>query len=93
MQLDSRVIRLLKQEDFCGAITLAYFVENCRYLRKEDISKVLEISFAKVNQCTCDKRFVTKTYSDGYISLKDLYKFSLIYKHKYAYLKSKKSEK
>ena len=37
--------------------------------------------------------YVTKIYSDGYISLKDLYKFSGIYKHKYAYLKSKKSEK
>ena len=31
--------------------------------------------------------------SDGYISLKNLYKFSLIYKHKYVYLKRKKSEK
>ena len=31
--------------------------------------------------------------SDGFISLKILYKFSLIYKHKYAYLKPKKSEK
>ena len=29
MQLDSRVSRLLKQEDFCGVIALAYFVENC----------------------------------------------------------------
>ena len=29
MQLDSRVIRLVKQEEFCGAITLTYFVENC----------------------------------------------------------------
>ena len=29
MQLDSQVIRLLKQEDFCGAIALTYFVENC----------------------------------------------------------------
>ena len=28
MQLDSRVIRLLKQEDFCGAIALSYFLEN-----------------------------------------------------------------
>ena len=32
-------------------------------------------------------------YSDGHISLKNQYKFSLIYKHKYAYLKRKKSEK
>ena len=39
------------------------------------------------------KIYVTKTYSDGYISLKDLYKFSLIYKHKAAYLKLQKSEK
>ena len=39
------------------------------------------------------KVYVTKAYSDGYISLKDLYKFSLIYKHKYAYFKPKKSEK
>ena len=31
--------------------------------------------------------------SDGYISFKSLYKFSLIYKYKYAYLKPKKSEK
>ena len=31
--------------------------------------------------------------SDGYISLKNLYKFSLTYKHKYVYLKPKKSEK
>ena len=29
MQLDSRVSRLLKQENFCGAITRTYFVENC----------------------------------------------------------------
>ena len=29
IQLDSQVIRLLKQEDFCGAIALTYFVENC----------------------------------------------------------------
>ena len=29
MQLDSRVIRLLKEEDFCGAIALTNFVENC----------------------------------------------------------------
>ena len=29
MRLDSRVIRLLKQEDFCGAIGLTYFVEKC----------------------------------------------------------------
>ena len=27
--------------------------------------------------------------SDGYIPLKNLYKISLIYKHKYAYLKPK----
>ena len=56
MQLDSRVIRLLKQEDFCGAITLTYFVENWRYLRNEDISKV--ILFPKINQFTRDKRFI-----------------------------------
>ena len=31
--------------------------------------------------------------SDGYVSSKDLYKFSVIYKRKYAYLKVKKSEK
>ena len=31
--------------------------------------------------------------SDGYISLKNLCKFSLIYKHKYACLKPKTSEK
>ena len=31
--------------------------------------------------------------SDGYISLKNLYNLSLIYKHKYAYLKPKKSKK
>ena len=29
MQPDSQVIRLLKQENFCGAIELTYFVENC----------------------------------------------------------------
>ena len=29
IQLDLQVIRLLKQEDFCGAIALTYFVENC----------------------------------------------------------------
>ena len=27
--VDLRVIILLKQEDFCGAIALTYFVENC----------------------------------------------------------------
>ena len=29
MQLDSQVVRLFKLEDFCGAIALTYFVENC----------------------------------------------------------------
>ena len=53
----SRVIRLPKQEDFCGAITLTYFVENCRYLTNEDISKVLVILFPKTNQFTRDKMF------------------------------------
>ena len=28
MQLDSRVIILLKQDNFCGAIALTYFVQN-----------------------------------------------------------------
>ena len=32
-------------------------------------------------------------WSDGNISLENLRKFRLIYKHKYAYLKHKKSEK
>ena len=58
MQLDSRLIRLLKQEDFYWAITLTYFVENCRYLRNEDISKVLVILFPKINQFAYDKRFM-----------------------------------
>ena len=31
--------------------------------------------------------------SDGYISFKNLYEFSIIYKHKYAYLKPQKSGK
>ena len=29
IQLDSQVIRLLTQEDFCGEIALTYFVESC----------------------------------------------------------------
>ena len=29
MQRDSRVVILLKKEDFCGATALTYFVENC----------------------------------------------------------------
>ena len=38
MQLDSRVIILLKQKDFYEAIAVTYFVENCldlpqQYLR------------------------------------------------------------
>ena len=45
-------IRLVNQEDFWGATALTYFVENCldlpeRYLRNEDISKVLAILFQK----------------------------------------------
>ena len=64
MQLDSRIIRLLKQEDFWVAIALFYFAENCldlpqRYLRNEDISKVLAMLFPKINQFTCDKMFIT----------------------------------
>ena len=64
MQLDSGVIRLLKQEDFCGTIALTYFVENCldlprQYLRNEDISKVLVILFPNINQFTCQKRCIT----------------------------------
>ena len=59
-------IRLMKQEDFCVAIALAYFVENCldllyRYLRKEDVSNLLVIFFPKINQFTCDKMFITFT--------------------------------
>ena len=34
-----------------------------------------------------------KMYNFWSISLKNLYKFSIIYKHKHAYLKHKKSEK
>ena len=54
----------MKQEDFCGAIALTYFVENCfelpyRYLRNKDISKVLVFCFPKINQFTCDKMFIT----------------------------------
>ena len=63
MQLDSQVIRLLKQEDFCGAITLIYFVENCRYLRNEDISKVWVILFPKINQIICDKEFMWQKFT------------------------------
>ena len=38
MQLDSQVVILLKQKDFCGAVALTYFIENCldlpqQYLR------------------------------------------------------------
>ena len=29
MKLYSRVIGILKQEDFCAVIALTYFVENC----------------------------------------------------------------
>ena len=62
IQLDSRVIRLHKQEDFCEA--LSYFLKNCldlpeRHLRNEDICKVLVILFPKINQFTWDKRFIT----------------------------------
>ena len=62
MQLDLRVIILLKEEDFCGAIALTYFVENSldlpqQYLRNEVISKGLVNLLPKVNQFTCDKRF------------------------------------
>ena len=64
MQLDSQGIRLLKQGHICGAIARTYFVENSldlpqRYLRNEDISKVLVILFPKINQFTCDKKFIT----------------------------------
>ena len=53
MQLDSREVRLLKQEDFCGAIAITYFVENCldlpsQNLRIEDFSKILVILFPKI---------------------------------------------
>ena len=49
MQPDSRVIILLKKEDFCGAIALTYFVQNCsdlppQYLRNEDISKYFQLA-------------------------------------------------
>ena len=52
IQLDSRVIRLLKQEDFYGPIAFTYFVKNCldlpqQYLRNKNISKVLIILFPK----------------------------------------------
>ena len=35
MQLDSRVIILLKQKDFCGVVALTYFVENCSDLPQQ----------------------------------------------------------
>ena len=37
----STSIRLVKQEDYCGAIALTYFVENC--LGINNISKVLTV--------------------------------------------------
>ena len=54
----------MKQEDFCEAITLTYFVENCLdlsswYLRNNGISTVLVFCFPKINQFTCDKMFIT----------------------------------
>ena len=57
-------IRLVKKKDFCEAITLTYFVENCfelpqRYSRHEAISKALVFYFPKINQFTCDKMFIT----------------------------------
>ena len=42
--------------------------------------KYIVILFPKVNQVTCDKRFIT-------FAEKTLDKFSIIYKDKYAYLK------
>ena len=59
----------MKQEYFCVAIALTHFVENCkelylRYLRNEDISKILVIFFRKINQITCDKMFITFAQMD-----------------------------
>ena len=89
----------MNQEDFCGAITVTYFAGNCldlplQYLRNEDIFKVLVILFPKINN-KCDNRFIkfAQTGIHPYTNLYDLYKFSVIYKHKYAYLKSNKSGK
>ena len=48
----------MNQEDFSGAITLTYFIENCLDLRNEGIFKVLVILFPKINN-TCDNRFIS----------------------------------
>ena len=62
----------MKQEDFCGAITLTYFVEkyldlSYRYLRNEDMSKVLLFWFPKINQFTCDKMFIAFAQMNIYL--------------------------
>ena len=57
-------VRLVNQEDFCGAIPPTYFVENC--LGNENISKVLVILFPIVNQFTCHKTFLTFTQTGIY---------------------------
>ena len=41
MELDAQVIRLLKQEDFCGTIALTCFVENCLDLHFQGISHLV----------------------------------------------------
>ena len=67
MQLDSRVVNFWNRT----YLALTYFVENCldlpkRYLKNEDISKVLVTLIPKISQFTCDKRFITFAQVDIY---------------------------
>ena len=61
MQLDSQVVILLKQKDFCGAIALTYFAEKLPRFTSTVFKEqyLLVILFRKINQFTCDKRFIT----------------------------------
>ena len=52
-------IKFVKQEDFCGAIALTLFVENCLNLSNfHETFQVLTIFLPKINQFTCHKMFV-----------------------------------
>ena len=94
MQPHSQVIILLKQEDFCGAIALTCFVENCsdlppQYLRNEDISKVFVNLLPKITQFTCDKKFTFFVQMDLYP--RKTYKHLVLFTSEIPILKTQKA--
>ena len=64
LQLESQVLDLQNRKTSVEQYLFPTLLNNCldlpyQYLRNKDIYKVLTSLFPKINQFTCDKRFIT----------------------------------